>query len=43
MTTGIVFILILFTFQNNMNSFSNDAILVFLGLFMLSLANEFKK
>lgn len=41
MITTIIFFLILYFAKNY--SFSNDATLIFLGLFMLSLANEFKK
>lgn len=43
MTTLIIFFIILFWAEPNMNTFSNDAILIFLGIFMLSLANESKK
>jgi len=43
MATTIIFFIILYLASDIMNSFSNDAILLFLGFFMLSFANEIKK
>lgn len=43
MATTIIFFIILYWGSDIMDSFSNDALLLFLGFFMLSFANELKK
>lgn len=43
MTTIITFFIIFTFIGEDINLYSSDAILIFFGLFMLSLANELKK